>query len=181
MTAFSEYVLDRKYTRNVSAKTLSWYDDVWWRAFGPFLDLADIRGSLRTGTRHLLEKGIKPVSVNSWLTGIRAYVLWLHKEGQLKEKPRVELLKCEQTIIQTLNQEQATEVISYKPVGTNQARAHMAACVMLDSGLRLVETLALSKKQVDLDNLIIRVKGKGNKERLVPMSLELRKCSTGGW
>jgi site-specific recombinase XerC len=38
----------------------------------------------------------------------------------------------------------------------------------IDSGLRLVETLSLSKKQVDLDNLVIRVKGKGNKERELP-------------
>ncbi len=50
MTAFSAYLLDRKYTRGVSPKTLSWYDDVW-RAFGPFLDLDNIRGSLRTGTQ----------------------------------------------------------------------------------------------------------------------------------
>ena len=47
--------------------------------------------------------------------------------------------------------------------------------VMLDSGLRISEALGLTGKSVDFENLVIKVKGKGGKERLVPMSPELRK------
>ncbi len=46
---------------------------------------------------------------------------------------------------------------------------------MLDSGLRLSEALTLTRQAADLDNLCLKVKGKGSRERLVPMSLELRK------
>ena len=37
------------------------------------------------------------------------------------------------------------------------------------------EALGLAQEDLDLDNLVIRVRGKGNKHRLVPMSVELRK------
>ena len=87
MTAFSAYLLDRKYTRSVSPKTLSWYDDVW-RAFGPFLDLDNIRGSLRTGTQqegdglfftskgtHITprnyQRDLKALGVAAGITGVR--------------------------------------------------------------------------------------------------------------
>jgi integrase/recombinase XerD len=45
----------------------------------------------------------------------------------------------------------------------------------MDTGLRVNELLCLTRQDVDLENLVLRVKGKGNKHRLVPMSIELRK------
>jgi integrase len=48
--------------------------------------------------------------------------------------------------------------------------------VVLDCGLPESECLALRRPDLDFDNTVIRVKGKGNKYRLVPMSFELRKA-----
>jgi site-specific recombinase XerD len=139
--SFQEYIQDRKYTRNVSPKTLAWYTDVW-RAFGPYLNTESaqtIRHSVKEGVQTILAKGTKPVSVNSWLTGIRAYCLWLHAEGHLKEKPQVKLLKCEQQVIQTLSSEQLNRVVNFRPQKSWERRAHGLAYVLLDSGLRAAE------------------------------------------
>ena len=122
-----------------------------------------------------LARGVKPVSVNSWLTGVRAYGIWLWKEGHLKEKPRIELLKCEKKILATFGEQHIKALINWKPVGSNQARAHTMGLVALDSGLRVSEMLSLPRQNVDFDNLVLRVQGKGNKQRLVPVSVELRK------
>lgn len=46
---------------------------------------------------------------------------------------------------------------------------------LLDCGLRISEALSLERENVDLDNLVVRVLGKGSKERLVPISVVLRK------
>jgi site-specific recombinase XerD len=73
------------------------------------------------------------------------------------------------------SQEQVRRFVNYKPSGKNLTRAQMAVLVMLDCGLRVSECLGLTPADVDFDNLVIRVKGKGNKQRLVPMSIELRK------
>ena len=45
----------------------------------------------------------------------------------------------------------------------------------LDTGLRVNELVSLLRNDVDFQNFTLRVNGKGNKHRLVPMSVELRK------
>jgi site-specific recombinase XerD len=46
----------------------------------------------------------------------------------------------------------------------------------MDTGLRINEALTLRRDKVDFDNLLLIVIGKGNKERVVPFSYELRKA-----
>jgi integrase/recombinase XerD len=46
---------------------------------------------------------------------------------------------------------------------------------MIDTGLRINECLTLERSKIDFDNLLLSVIGKGNKERIVPFSYELRK------
>jgi integrase/recombinase XerD len=56
-----------------------------------------------------------------------------------------------------------------------QRRVHLPVLFILDVGLRISETLNLRHADIDYDNLILKVFGKGQKERLVPFSPELRK------
>ncbi len=177
--SFQTYVDDRKYLKNVSPKTLAWYSDAW-KSFGPHLEpvLATggrLKDGLREAITELLSRGVLPVSVNSYLTCVRAYLNWLHAEEWLKDKPKVQLLKYEHKVIATFSPEQVQRLTGFKPRGRNQIRTHVGACVMLDSGLRLSEVLELRTTDVDFDNLLVKVKGKGNKQRLVPMSIELRR------
>jgi integrase/recombinase XerD len=174
---FENYILDRKYLRNVSPKTLLWYKDIQ-RAF-PALNIESpqtFRESAMQAVRGHLERGVKPVSVNSWLTGVRAYGIWLWQEGHLKEKPRIELLKYEQKILITLSKESLHHIINFRPKGQTLTRSHLATLTILDCGLRASELLGLTVEHVDMDNLVIKVvNGKGGKHRLVPFSAELRK------
>jgi integrase/recombinase XerD len=117
---------------------------------------------------------VKPVSINTYLRCVNAYLRWLHIEhGQaLLTIPR---LKEEQKVLATFSPEQVQALLAFKPKGRNQARAHIVCSLLLDTGLGISEALSIRYKAVDLDNMFIRVTGKGNKERLVPISLELRK------
>lgn len=47
--------------------------------------------------------------------------------------------------------------------------------MLLDTGCRIDEVLKLKKADVNLDNLLITVDGKGGKQRRVPFSFEFRK------
>jgi integrase/recombinase XerD len=47
--------------------------------------------------------------------------------------------------------------------------------MMMDTGVRINEALTLKRSNVDFDNLLMLVYGKGNKERVLPFSYELRK------
>lgn len=52
---------------------------------------------------------------------------------------------------------------------------HVAASTILDTGCRIEEILTARLRDFDFDNLLLTVVGKGNKQRIVPFSFELRK------
>jgi len=47
--------------------------------------------------------------------------------------------------------------------------------MLTDTGIRIEEALGLRQADVDVDNLLLTVRGKGRKERLVLFSFELRR------
>ncbi len=52
-------------------------------------------------------------------------------------------------------------LIGYKPKTFRQARVHLAALLILDTGVRIWEALNLRDRDVDFDNLMLKVFGKG--------------------
>ncbi len=46
---------------------------------------------------------------------------------------------------------------------------------LLDTGCRITEALTLRVNEIDMDNLLVTLDGKGRKQRVVPFSFELRK------
>ena len=62
-----------------------------------------------------------------------------------------------------------------KPRLFSEHRLHALVALLLDSCLRIEEALELTRDKIDMDNLLVKVKGKGEKHRIVPMSLELRR------
>jgi len=65
--------------------------------------------------------------------------------------------------------------LQWKPRTFSGYRLHTLVALPLDSGVRIEEALGLRREQVDLENLLVTVKGKGQKHRVVPISFELRK------
>jgi integrase/recombinase XerD len=63
----------------------------------------------------------------------------------------------------------------FRPTRRTQVRTWTLVLTLLDTGLRIGEVLGLERANLDLENLVLRVVGKGNKERLVPVSVECRK------
>jgi integrase/recombinase XerD len=84
-------------------------------------------------------------------------------------------LKFEKRLIQTLTDEEMQRPLAVKPHRFEQWRLHALVCLLLDVGLRIEEALTLRVRDLDLDNLLVTVFGKGRKERRVLFSFELRK------
>jgi integrase/recombinase XerD len=66
-------------------------------------------------------------------------------------------------------------MLAWKPRTPGERRLHALISMLLDTGIRIEEALSLKGECVDLENLLITVYGKGQKERVIPMSFELRK------
>jgi integrase/recombinase XerD len=71
-----------------------------------------------------------------------------------------------------------TLLLGWKARGFESSRLHALVCPTLDTGVRIDEALTLRLANVDYENLLLTVFGKGRKERRVPFSFELRKVRT---
>src|ERR1019366_4933104 len=66
-------------------------------------------------------------------------------------------------------------LLGWKPKKATGRRLSTLISVLADTGCRIDEALSLQWKDIDFDNLLVLLHGKGRKDRLVPMSLELRR------
>jgi integrase/recombinase XerD len=73
---------------------------------------------------------------------------------------------------------QIKRMVAWKPKVRNyhHRRLHLFVLFLLDTGARSAEVLGLRPKDINLDNLLVTLDGKGRKQRVVPFSFELRKA-----
>jgi site-specific recombinase XerD len=108
------------------------------------------------------------VSINTYLRCLNAFFGWAHEEG-LMEKLRMPRQKEEGKVVECLKPEHVKRILDFNPKTFIEWRTHALLCSLLDTGMRIDEALGLKREDLDFDNLLIKVKGKGNKQRLVPM------------
>lgn len=180
---FEQFLEERTYLKNVTPKTRVWYESAW-KAFkstqinragrpesAPLIDRAD----LNRFVIELRERGVKPVSCNTWLRAMNAFCRWLHEEGELPSLVKLQPQRLEKRIIRTHEQPALRAILTFRPKDFSHWRVHALVCTILDTGCRIEELLTARSADFDLDNLLLVVIGKGRKERRVPFSTELRK------
>jgi len=171
MQLIEQFIQERVYLKGVSPKTVIWYHN----SFQAFDGALESKQTIMQRSGELRTRGVSAISVNTYLRCINAYLRWLHIEhGQ--DQLKIPRLKEEQKILNTFSQQHIDRLLGWKPRRTSEQRVHALVCLLLDTGLRIAEALALTREDVDFDNLVIRVRvAKGGKHRIVPMSFELRK------
>jgi integrase/recombinase XerD len=175
---FDQFLKERRYLKNVSEPTLVWYRVAfksYRRAIGNDLASLPTKASLQQFVVRLRERGVRPVTCNTYIGAMNAFCAWLHQEGHLDARVKLAKLRVERRVLVLLDDAQMRALIAYKPTTFGQRRVHLAALLILDTGLRISEGLNLRRGDIDFDNLIIKVVGKGRKERLVPFAPEIRK------
>ncbi|MBO4661210.1 MAG: site-specific tyrosine recombinase XerD [Bacteroidaceae bacterium] len=121
----------------------------------------------------LKESGVSARSIARILSGVRSFYHFLTLEGEVQQDP-TELLespKIGKHLPQVLGLEEIDRILSAidqsKPEGV---RDHCIIEVLYSCGLRISELCNLKMSDLYLDEGFIKVMGKGNKERLVPIS-----------
>jgi len=126
-----------------------------------------IRGFL--GELHA--RGNSRASAARRISAIRSFARYLRREGVRDDDPTalVGSPRREQRVPQVLTVDEVTALIETPDVSTPLGRRD---CAILElfyaSGLRLSELVALDVEDVNLSTRMVRVMGKGRKERLVP-------------
>ena len=172
---FEQFVKEKRFLHNVTNNTVIWY---WqsWKAFKRSVGADSVDKQLLTElVMKLRESGISATSVNDYTRAINSFLSWLHENGHTSEHLKIKQLKEEKKVIQTFKDEHLKALLNWKPKGFYEWRLYALVCLIVDCGVRIEEALTLELSKVDLENLLLTVYGKGNKERIIPMSFELRK------
>jgi integrase/recombinase XerD len=163
--SFSQFIRERRYLSNVTPATLEWYkySFKWLRTESPSQD------ELKDAVLRMREKGLKATGCNSAIRAINAYLRWAGSPLKIPQ------LKEPQLILPTLTTSQVPLLVNWKPKGFYQQRLHLLVLILLDTGCRITEALTLRVNDIDFDNMLVTLDGKGRKQRRVPFSFELRK------
>ncbi len=126
------------------------------------------------------QKGLKETGVNTVLRCVNAYLHWgsgcERKCGAGCTHPRIHQLKEPHLVLPTFADVQVKRLIVWKPKGKYQRRLHLLILLLLDTGCRISEALTLRVSDVNFEDLLVTLDGKGRKQRVVPFSFELRKA-----
>jgi site-specific recombinase XerD len=173
---FAQFVKERQFIGNVTEKTVIWYRQSW-RAFTRTVGTTEEinKRLLVEFITKLREQGLSVVSCNVYARAINSFLSWLHENEHTAEHFKIKQLREEKRIIQTFKDEHIRAILTFKPKGFYQWRLYTLLCLLIDTGIRIEEALTLRRSKIDFENLLITVMGKGNKERTIPMSVELRK------
>jgi len=172
----SEYLDYLRYERNASAHTISSYR----HDLGQFIDfLGDRGGSLRTVDNvqirgfmaQLHERRLKKSSSARKLAAIRSFFQFGVKKKWIAENPAktVATPKQEKLVPSFLSEE---EMVGFLDVPSSERPLDLRDRAILEllyaSGIRVSELVGIDLEDANVGERLIRVRGKGKKERLVP-------------
>jgi len=119
----------------------------------------------------------KATSANRRLTVFKRYFRWALRERLIQVDPTLKLLAAKQAlrVPKTLSEAQVDGLLRAPDVATDLGLRDRAMLeLMYASGLRVSELVQLKTLHVSLNEGVLRIMGKGSKERLVPFGQEAR-------
>ncbi|HYP84035.1 site-specific tyrosine recombinase XerD [Variovorax sp.] len=125
----------------------------------------------------LAQKG-KATSANRRLTVFKRYFRWALREQRIAADPTLRLVPARQAlrVPKTLTERQVEQLLAAPDLATPLGLRDRAMLeLMYASGLRVSELVTLKTFELSLADGVLRVTGKGGKERLVPFGAEARR------
>jgi integrase/recombinase XerD len=184
---FENYIKAGLYLRGWSPKTAV----IYRRAFTSFqqslpVDVRVAAGSTNDTTACLRkaqleawiiarrQAGMSPCGVNIYIRAMNSFSAWLKEEGHA-EQIVLKQLKAPIKAVTVFSDQDIHLLLAFKPRTFTDTRLWTLTQLLLDTGCRINELLSIENQAIDLDNLILTVNGKGDKQRKVPFSIEARK------
>ena len=166
--AFIDYlIIDKKYSEN----TIKSYRNDLKRFCENFskIDLSedDIRGYLKI----LKDSGDDAKTISHNISTLRSFYKFLMIEKKVSFNPMeyIELPKIRKSLPKVLSIDEIDRLLDIKLDDACSYRNKAMLELMYSSGLRVSELVNVRLHDVDVSNCIIRIMGKGSKERIVPL------------
>ena len=177
IAGFLDYLsLERAYSPHT---VMSYENDL--RAFGAYLEqtergieLKDADADLVRGwAMELMSSGMKATSVNRKLSSLRTFYKYLLKKGKISVSPmqHVSGPKKSRPLPQFVREGEMERMLcaTAQRQGWQGVREHVILQLFYETGIRLSELVGLNDEDVDFGRKTIKVTGKRNKQRIIPI------------
>lgn len=169
--------------KNLSEKTLSYYEETL-EVFIKYTGKDDIKLKeidiifVEDYLLYLKNSGIKSVSINTRLRGLRVFLYWCMKRGYMNEY-KIKLIKQEEIIKETYTDEELKLLLNkpdMKKCTFTEYRNWVIVNFLIGTGVRLSTLVAIRIKDINLANSILKtVHNKNRKQQIIPISKTLNK------
>lgn len=132
---------------------------------------------IRSWLASLKDEGMTAKSINRKISTLKSFFKYQVKTGVIKQTPMIK-------IISPKNEKRLPNFVADKDIETlfrhvefpdnwQGKTDRLILMLFYNTGMRLSEVIHLKDSQVNASNLTLKILGKGNKERIVPISPEL--------
>ena len=176
LSEFQDYLLN---VRRYSSNTVSSYSfDIcdftkFIRGLGKIFK--DIKvDDVKSWILDLTERQIGKRSIKRKMSSLKSFYAWMYLQKKVDSDPfeYVHSPKATHALPDFFSEKEIDTLLTANEKRTDKLKDRDQALLMLmfASGLRASEVVNLTFNQVDFDNRIMKVSGKGNKDRLVPFT-----------
>lgn len=172
--------------RNLSQETLRFYRETTQDIARLLAFTANITSPVDVTERDIeecillkKEMGILPTTINTCMRGWRAFFNFLHNKGYMAHNPisNIKSLKTELRVVHAFTEDQLAMILKEPDLSTFTGyRNYTLMLTLLETGIRIAEAERIKLGDIHWREGLIRIFGKGRKERFVPFQKTLEEC-----
>lgn len=143
------------------------------------LGLTEVKHThIRSYMVDLMEQKSSENTINRKISALRSFYKFLFREGKINQNPML-LVKAPKipkrlpVFIETQKLDHLLDSSEYFDEGFSSVRDHLVIELLFGTGMRLTELIQLKDSDVDVYTGAIKVLGKRNKERIIPINKQL--------
>ena len=133
---------------------------------------------VRSWLAGLKSGGISAKSINRKISTLKSFFKYQLKTGAIRQTPMNKIISPKTSkrlpvFIQEKDAEKLIGTLGQSTEDWKSLNTHLLVAMFYETGMRLSELIYLKENQVDFSKKQIKVLGKGNKERIIPVNAEL--------
>ena len=133
---------------------------------------------IRSWLASLKDEGLTARSINRKISSLKSFFKYNLKRGEISQSPMGKVIapKNQQRLPEFIKEKDLNTLIQHVEFSDDWAGKTERLLIILfyNTGMRLSELINLKRNQVNLANQSVKVLGKGNKERIIPISPVLK-------
>ncbi len=172
---FNEYIIYCTLNENKSAKTVKGYSNDL-KTYFKYLEELNIHNIKDISNEHIIEyivslrNNYKATSIRRVSSAIRSFHRFCHlKYDYMDVSSHIDLPRKNKSLPLYCTEEEVDLILSYFSNKDEDCLYHAIFELIYGCGLRISECLSLTTSTINLEESFVRILGKGNKERIVPI------------